>query len=57
MQFAGRWLENLRERRIGSFYVFFPYHYSLDYFCCYFSGKEFVSYQITKSRQFYPPLY
>lgn len=56
MQFAGRWLENLRERRIGSFYVFFPYHYSLDYFCCYFSGKEFVSYQITKSRQFYPPL-
>lgn len=56
MQFAGRWLENLRERRIGSFYVF-SCHYSLDYFSYCFSGKEFVSYQITKSQQFYPPPY
>lgn len=53
MQFASRWLENLRERRIGSFYIF-PRNYSLDCFYYYFSGKEFVSYKIT-SQQFYPP--
>lgn len=56
MQFASRWLENLRERRIGSFYIF-PYHYSLDCFYYYFSGMEFVSYEITKSQQFYPRVY
>lgn len=56
MQFASRWLENLRERRIGSFYIF-PYHYSLDCFYYYFSGMEFVSYEIMKSQQFYPPAY
>lgn len=54
MRFAGRWLENLRERRIGRF-CGFPYDYSLDCFYYYFSGKEFVSYKITTSQQFYPP--
>lgn len=54
MQFASRWLENLRERRIGSFY-FFPYNYSLGCFDCGFSGKESVSYRISKILQFSPP--
>lgn len=51
MQFAGRWLEKLRERR---FYIFF--HVSLvTVFSSYCSGKEFVSYKISRSQQFYPP--
>lgn len=56
MRFASRWLENLRERRIGSSYIF-PYHYSLYCFYYYFSDTELVSYKITGSQQFHLPTF